>query len=216
MKFKLCALDFDGVILDSEDFHSLARSMILEQLSVPDEAVPEIRQGTSVVGFYFSVLSSMGIIPGPVLTPEGLAERHFDIVWQYVRDKCVAVSSGLTDFLERIRGYDIKTAVVSSSMRKYVSACLKHFGLIHLFDFVVTGEDAANTKPAPDLYQYVLKLANVQPGLAFAVEDSQSGIAAANSAGITCYRYAGNIRHAADMPGLAVDSFEELWARLAV
>ena len=57
------------------------------------------------------------------------------------------------------------------------------------FDVIVCGDEVEHKKPAPDIYEKVLELAEISGSNAFAVEDSETGIAAAKQAGIFCYGY---------------------------
>jgi HAD superfamily hydrolase (TIGR01509 family) len=80
------------------------------------------------------------------------------------------------------------------------------------FDAIVTSDDVAHPKPAPDLYLLACERLGVDPTDALALEDSPSGIAAAKAAGLTCIavpQYAETDVSAADR---VIDSLEELLA----
>ena len=59
-------------------------------------------------------------------------------------------------------------------------------GLKGYFSAVVCGNDVAAAKPAPDVYLRALELCGAEAGQAAAVEDSDTGIAAAKAAGLYC------------------------------
>ncbi|WP_192772345.1 HAD family hydrolase [Plantactinospora soyae] len=54
----------------------------------------------------------------------------------------------------------------------------------HLFAAVVTRDDVANGKPAPDVYLHAAALLGVDPHRCLAVDDAADGITAAASAGL--------------------------------
>jgi HAD superfamily hydrolase (TIGR01509 family) len=77
-----------------------------------------------------------------------------------------------------------RLAVVSGGSRRSVTATIGHLGVGHLFDVVVTREDAAHGKPWPDLYLTALDRLAVAANDAMAYEDSDEGLLAARSAGL--------------------------------
>lgn len=73
------------------------------------------------------------------------------------------------------------------------SSRLDHFHMIHQqldllphFEFAVTEEDYANSKPAPDPYLLGLKKFSLPTENCLAIEDSPRGLQAANAAGLRC------------------------------
>ena len=91
---------------------------------------------------------------------------------------------GVFDYLVAARKLGLKTAVASSSTRKWVMDHLNRFGIGGHFDVIVTREDVKRTKPDPDLYRTVLQRLDVKPAEAIAFEDSSNGIHAAKAAGL--------------------------------
>jgi HAD superfamily hydrolase (TIGR01509 family) len=93
---------------------------------------------------------------------------------------------GVVDYLVAARELGLKTAVASSSARKWVMDHLNRFGIGGHFDAIVTREDVMRTKPEPDLYVTALQRLDAQPNEAIAFEDSSNGIHAAKAAGLFC------------------------------
>jgi beta-phosphoglucomutase-like phosphatase (HAD superfamily) len=75
-------------------------------------------------------------------------------------------------------------AVVSSGRRDAVTATLEAVRITELFEHVITVDDVAHGKPAPDGYLLALERLGVTAAECLAYEDSGSGIAAAEAAGI--------------------------------
>lgn len=93
---------------------------------------------------------------------------------------------GVIDYLVAARQLGLKTAVASSSTRKWVMDHLNRFGIGGHFDAIVCREDVKRTKPYPDLYVTALQRLGVQTDEAIAFEDSSNGIHAAKAAGLFC------------------------------
>lgn len=91
--------------------------------------------------------------------------------------------AGVLDLLDALHDR-VPCAVVSNSPRSFVEATLTAAGLAGRFDTVITVEDAANPKPAPDLYLRAATLVGVEPARCLAFEDSATGARAARAAGI--------------------------------
>ena len=58
-------------------------------------------------------------------------------------------------------------------------------GLTDAFEVIVTSDDVAHAKPAPDIYLLACERLGVPPADAIALEDSLSGVTAAKAAGLT-------------------------------
>ena len=111
----------------------------------------------------------------------------------------------------RLRGR-VPLGLASNSPRFLVDAALATAGLTDAFDAVVSSDDVAHPKPAPDLYLLACERLGVAPAEALALEDTASGIASAKAAGLTCIavpQFAETDVSAADR---VIDSLEELLA----
>ena len=82
----------------------------------------------------------------------------------------------------------VPIAVVSGGPRDAVERTLEATGLDALFDLVVTNSDVAHGKPAPDVYLLAMERLGVDPEHCIAYEDSGSGLASAEAAGIAHVR----------------------------
>lgn len=75
-------------------------------------------------------------------------------------------------------------AVASGGIRSDVLRALSQVGLLDIFPVIVTAEDVALAKPAPDLFLLAARRLNVQPADCLVIEDSPLGIQAADLAGM--------------------------------
>ncbi|MGS4990846.1 HAD family hydrolase [Roseibium sp. RP-7] len=75
-------------------------------------------------------------------------------------------------------------AVASGGPQEVVLASLKETGLLPLFDTVVTIDDVAHAKPAPDLFLEAASRLGVAAAQCLVFEDSHQGLEAAHNAGM--------------------------------
>lgn len=92
--------------------------------------------------------------------------------------------AAIADIARRHHGR-IPLAVASGGPRRNVEASLTATGLLPLFDVIVTLEDVAHAKPAPDLFLEAAHRLGMAPADCLVFEDSAEGLAAARTAGMT-------------------------------
>lgn len=80
----------------------------------------------------------------------------------------------------------IKLAVASGGEGHWVLKTLQVIGVDALFPVVVTADDVARVKPAPDLFLLAAKRLEVAPERCLVIEDSPRGREAADAAGMAC------------------------------
>jgi HAD superfamily hydrolase (TIGR01509 family) len=88
--------------------------------------------------------------------------------------------------LDRARQYRIPCAIASGTTRSLVDASIAALGLSRSFTAVITIEDVARGKPAPDLYLSAAARLGVAPARCLAVDDAAAGVAAILVAGMRC------------------------------
>ena len=91
---------------------------------------------------------------------------------------------GVPQLLAALREAGIPTAIASSAPARWVVGAVERLAIRLLFDAVVTGDEVAHRKPAPDVYLEAARRLGVDPRRAIAIEDSGPGIAAARAAGM--------------------------------
>ncbi len=78
------------------------------------------------------------------------------------------------------------SALASSAHREVIDAALAATGLAGAFRVVVSSDEVARGKPAPDVYLEAARRLDVAPGACLVVEDSLNGVRAARAAGMAC------------------------------
>jgi HAD superfamily hydrolase (TIGR01509 family) len=92
--------------------------------------------------------------------------------------------SAVPDLLRRVRDAGIRVAVASSAKKDELG---KYLDIAHIADLVevtASSEDAEESKPAPDIFEVVLKKLNIEGADAVAIGDTPYDAEAAGKAGI--------------------------------
>lgn len=93
---------------------------------------------------------------------------------------------GVGRLLDDLRAAGVTVGVATTGNRSWVEPLLEQrFGLDR-FACIVTGDDVAEQKPAPDAYRLAVRRLGLMPSDAMAVEDSGPGIRSAVAAGLAC------------------------------
>jgi len=122
---------------------------------------------------------------GPTFLLDDFKAR-FQAVWdRHIAMHGVATKPGLQDFLTMLEQRDLKMAVATSTHEKEAEAHLRAAGVRDRFQAVVTGDQIERGKPAPDIYLEAARRLNVRAAECIALEDSNAGVIAATSAGMT-------------------------------
>jgi HAD superfamily hydrolase (TIGR01509 family) len=91
---------------------------------------------------------------------------------------------GIRDLIDALTMAGIPMAVASTSPARWVVPAVESLGLRSAFGAIVTGDEVANRKPAPDVYLEAARRIDVDPTRSIAIEDSGPGVTAAKAAGM--------------------------------
>jgi HAD superfamily hydrolase (TIGR01509 family) len=92
---------------------------------------------------------------------------------------------GAVDLLDALGASGVPVGLATNSGREFATRALRAAGLLDRFAAVVSGHDVAHPKPAPDVYLEAAAQLGAEPGACVALEDSETGVAAAKAAGMT-------------------------------
>jgi HAD superfamily hydrolase (TIGR01509 family) len=174
--------DFDGIVLDSETPEFESHRRIYERCGVTltvDEwcgVIGTWSEGHDERWFRRLCAQSSGA-PG---REAYFAERRriFEAIVP------AAPMRGVRELLVQLRDARIRAAIASSAPARWVVGAVARLGIRPLFEAVVTGDEVAQRKPAPDVYLEAARRLGVDPARSVAIEDSAPGIAAACAAGM--------------------------------
>jgi HAD superfamily hydrolase (TIGR01509 family) len=101
---------------------------------------------------------------------------------RYAREGAPAID-GAVDVVRRLAGR-YALAVASSSPPKVILAALEGLGVRDAIGTIVSSDEVATGKPAPDVFLLAARRLGVEPGACLVVEDTLHGVQAARSAGM--------------------------------
>jgi HAD superfamily hydrolase (TIGR01509 family) len=114
---------------------------------------------------------------------DDVLQERLRIGWEQVREGA-PVKPGVQDLLAFLDRRGTRAALATSTSARRAIHLLTTAGMMDSFAAVVTGDQVARSKPAPDLFLEAARRCGVQPGRCLVVEDSDFGIMAAHSAGM--------------------------------
>jgi HAD superfamily hydrolase (TIGR01509 family) len=98
--------------------------------------------------------------------------------------RAVEARPGAVELVERLRQTDVRLGLASNSPRVLVDDALRSAELTDAFDVIVTSDDVAHAKPAPDLFLLAAERLELAPAECLVFEDSPNGALAALAAGM--------------------------------
>lgn len=96
----------------------------------------------------------------------------------------IPLKAGAVDLLGALKSRGLPLGLCTSSRRGPALEKLRFAGLDRYFDVVVTVDDVARAKPAPDPYLAAAAALGVRPDRCVAFEDSETGAQSAHAAGM--------------------------------
>ena len=115
--------------------------------------------------------------PGPTLSDELYALAIEEV------GKTAEPMPGAVALLAALAQAGVPVGLVSNARRQFVEPALRVAGLHDAFAVVVTVDDVARPKPAPDAYLAAAVALGAEPAACAVLEDSPTGLAAGRAAG---------------------------------
>lgn len=173
--------DLDGTLTDTEKYYQIVWPEALEHFGYHAEPWMPLE------------LRSLGRPFAPLKFKEWFGE---DFDYMTVRDyrkglmeqmldkHGIPLKPGAAKIPQWLREQGILTAVVTANDEERTKRYLERIGLSGCFDELVCANMVEKGKPAPDIYRYACEKLRIEPGSAFAVEDSPNGVLSAYRAGL--------------------------------
>jgi len=173
--------DNDGVLVDTEHLYFEATQSVLRAagIALSQEQYVELFLRQSRGAWHLAEERGM-----PAADVERLRDERNALYARWLGEKPRLIS-GITDVLEALHGQYIM-GIVTSSRRDHFDLIHQSSGLLQYFEFVLTSDDTARSKPDPEPYLKAIEKSGVAGELCVAIEDSERGLAAATAAGLRC------------------------------
>ena len=173
--------DNDGVLVETEHLYFKATQHVLSSAGVP------LTQEQYIELFLVQGRGAWHLAEAQGATPTDIDRLRDERNAFYARLLLEAprLVAGIVHVLDALRDKYIM-GVVTSSRKDHFDLIHRSTGLLKYFDFVLTADNYAHTKPDPDPYLKAVERSGVDRTACVAVEDSERGLESATRAGIRC------------------------------
>lgn len=176
-----CALDLDGVLVDTDELHAVA----LNRALLPFEA----HIGTAEHLARFKGLPTR--VKCRMLVEEGRIPPHAPPMVEALKQRytmeliptVVGRAPEKLALLEALLADGWRLAICSNAVRRTVDALVAALGAANYVEFTLSNEDVTRPKPDGEMYLLAAERFGVAPGDLVVVEDAPNGRAAALAAG---------------------------------
>jgi HAD superfamily hydrolase (TIGR01509 family) len=172
--------DFDGVVLDSETPEFESYRATFEAYG----AVLALEEWTASVGIWRPGIDWYDVLCARTVSFPERSTFEAERRQRFLQGVRMEPLPGIVALLDDLRARRVATAIASSASSRWVHRAVGEVGLLDRFDAIVTGDQVARLKPAPDVYLEAARRLGVEPESAVAIEDSATGLASAKSAGL--------------------------------
>jgi HAD superfamily hydrolase (TIGR01509 family) len=171
--------DFDGVVLDSETPEYEAHVRLFRAYGL-DLTVEDWCDAIGLVDDPHRWFIRLRAVAPALEYDEYVAQKR-----RLFREiAAMRPIEGIGDLLDALENAGVPKAIASTATARWVHAASVEIGLAHRFAAIVTADDVARPKPAPDVYLEAARRLGVAPERCVAIEDSGPGVTAARAAGM--------------------------------
>lgn len=204
--------DVDGTLADTEEAHRCAFNETFRVFGLPWDWEPTLyRRLLAIAGGKERIRHYMReCCPDRLAAPdaEDLIEHlHRQKTQRYgtmIAGGAIAPRPGVLRLIRELRTAGVRLAIATTTSRANVEALLRgSLGALPAatFEVIGAGEQAADKKPSPAVYRWVLTHLDLPPRRCLAIEDSENGVRAATGAGLSVVVTESTWSHGDDFTG---------------
>ena len=206
---KAFLFDMDGVLVDTQQIHTLALKKIFEEYGI-EISMEELASfaGTKRGTALRKAAEERGVSL-PIEEMCDAKDRLFDAMIEKTDLKPI---QGIPELLEQLKRDGVLTAIASSSSRDFISLVVDRTGIRQYFDAFISGQELPESKPNPAIYLLAAQTLGVEPSECIVLEDAHLGVEAAKRAGMRCIGYRNPNSGAQDLSkaDVVVDRMEKI------
>ncbi|GHE41222.1 HAD family hydrolase [Sphingobacterium griseoflavum] len=176
--------DLDGTLIDSEHFYYSNWQPILAEhfdLTITFEDWLALFAGHTLARNVHFLKKNWGIE-----TSEAFMWKETRAAYARADMRTISLMPFAREILQNLHAAGKRIGLVTSSYQTTVDTVLGHHGLLGFFEFFVTREKVVQAKPNAEPYLMATKLMGLAPVNLLAVEDTATGLRAAQDAGLRC------------------------------
>lgn len=180
---KAVIFDMDGVIIDSEPIHFESDKMTMKyyEKEISDEELNNY-VGVSNPVMWAELQDKYKLIA----SVEEILEKQLCYKKKLIENKKLEPIGGIRKLLAELKSSGMRIGLASSSSREFIEFILNKLEVIEFFEVIISGEEVAKSKPAPDIFLKAAEALNVEPSNCLVIEDSGHGVKAAKLAKMRC------------------------------
>lgn len=199
--------DLDGVLIDTGKFHKDAWHIMCDEEG--------LTFSNELFGRTFGMQNYQII---PMMTNCDLDDKEIarlsdrkELLFRQLISGKLKLLSGAEDLVIDLKSKGFRLSIGSSTPKRNMDFIAKNLSIFTHFDAIVTAEDVANGKPAPDTFLKAAEKLSLQPTCCVVVEDAVQGVQAGKSAGMAVVAVSTTReRTYLKQADIIVDSLEEL------
>lgn len=173
--------DMDGVIADTNPYHTKAFERFFDKYNVPYSLADfEEHMYGKHNSYTMQYFFKRDIPQEEFLTLEMEKEGLFRELY---KEKAEAIA-GFVPFLHQLREIGFKTAVATSAPKANLDLIVDTLGIREHMDSILTAEDVTKHKPDPQVYLKSADILGLPPENCLVFEDSYTGVTAGQAAGM--------------------------------
>ena len=170
--------DMDGLLFDTERLYKESWEIMADRFGqVRDPDFPAAVAGTSGAGMVAVIRRHY-----PEVDPQAFIAGCLGLAAERIQVE-LPEKPWVREILTFFREHGVPMAVASSSARELVESNLRKAGIRAFFDAVVSGGEAARSKPEPDIFLLAAERIGVRPEDCYVFEDGINGARAGVAAG---------------------------------
>ncbi len=195
MKIKALIFDVDGTLADTEEAHRCAFNEAFQRHGLDwNWSRDEYARWLRVTGGkerLTAYIESLQLSSDERQSLNGrIAEIHeskTEIYTRLISSGQVPLRDGVGRLMYEAESAGVKLAIASTTTRQNIDALILTNlgeGALQRFSVIAAGDVVSRKKPAPDIYEYVLRALRASAAECVAIEDSSHGLAAAKGAAL--------------------------------
>jgi HAD superfamily hydrolase (TIGR01509 family) len=181
LPFETALLDVDGTLIDSNDAHAETWAEALRDHGVETDATtirPLIGMGGD------KLLPAVAMLEEDSVKGRAIADRKKALFRARLPE--LHPTPGARALVEFLRRHDVELVIATSAGDEEMTALLERAGVSDLIPLRASKDDAAESKPDPDIVHAALRRSQARPETAAMIGDTPYDIEAAARAGVRC------------------------------
>jgi len=184
--YKAVIFDMDGVLVNSQSIHYETDMAVLQKAG----HAAQLTDVTPYAGIanhdrWPKYRESLNLEP----SAETLIEWQTALIEENFTKLPLESLPGISELLAHIADRKLPAAVGSASQPALIDLVLRKLDIAHYFQAVVSCEDVARGKPAPDVFLAAAEKLGIAPRDCIVVEDAPAGVQAAKNADMACIAF---------------------------